>query len=188
MEDKPVTDLDLLPPLEIVSLESLPGWNGAQIATLERQRSDMLVNSVGSAAIATTAGTGAFLFLCLYILGLFSLPYDFVGTLIAGFATVIFGAGFGIMWEKHARYVREYRQLTTPPQLQLGAGTESRYFDMAKLTNEMSVDLNITMENEMRKDPSERNLKELQRKYALLSDNIEEIKAWANGGLKPKTD
>lgn len=186
MEDKPVTDLVLLPPLELTSLESLPKPCSAELALQKKER---------DLALSEAAKT----YTMVLISGIFTGLYGWVAilawlhtSLTLAILTSVFFVGISAMLVAFLRLfvqeVRAYRQIEISPQLQLGADTESRYFDMAKLTNEMSVDLNITMENEMRKDPSERNLQELKRKRALLSENIEEIKAWANGGLKPKID
>ncbi len=188
-EEKPVTDLELLPHLEIVSLESLPKPCSTELILWEQQRRGMVVQMATNTFVGTIFGVGVLASICGYIWALLNISSAI--SLVIGLFSVVCLPVMGILLigvlERHARDVRAYRQMVVLPQLQIGAGTESRYFDMAKLTNEMSVDLNIKMENEMRKDPSERKLKELQRKRMLLSENIEEIKAWANGTLKPKT-
>jgi hypothetical protein len=186
MEDKPVTALVLLPPLSLIQPESLPTKCSQELTSLTKQRESALRQLRGSLAVTSIASVSATFFLFVTFLAWLQ-PASFLISLIMTLVSAVLSYISILALRWHTGDVKEYRQIIISPQLQLGAANESRYFDMAKLTNEMSVDLNIKIENEMRKDPSERNLQELKRKRALLSGNIEEIKVWANSGLKPKT-
>ncbi|TSC84922.1 MAG: hypothetical protein G01um101413_306 [Parcubacteria group bacterium Gr01-1014_13] len=185
-DDKPVTALVLLSPLELIPVESLPKPCTEELALLNKERGAVYFSACENLFLSAISGplSGLYWGLC-YLLWFSQAP------LFISLFVMLVCIGLSAVWVFLSRaFVRDWRELqqqVIPPQLQLDVDNESRYFDMAKLTNEMSADLNIKIENEMRKGPGERNLKELQRKRALLSENIEEIKVWANGGRKPKT-
>lgn len=193
MDKKPVTDLVLLPSLELIPLESLPKHRREMLALEQKRRAEALVEA-NKSIVATSV-----MMLCTGIFGWGFILGLVHGSLIALWFTGAFGAIMaglsGAMAKISASQVRAWRQ-PIPPQLQLDADNEARLTDMANLTNTQILDWNRDVEDAKAKKQGlgGRFLQGLKMRRELLSENIKEVKCFQEGPIlpikpgKPKTN
>ncbi len=175
MEEKPVTDLVLLPPLDLIPLESLPKRRREELALLKKERGQALRQVVYSSAATLAVGiiTGLYGWACL-MLWLESAPLilSLLVTLICG----ILSACSVFLVRESAREARAYRQMVITPQLQIDVGSEILLPDVVKRTNAQIADWNMAAEGVIRHDLGGRHLQPLQIQRGVLSTRIARIK------------
>jgi hypothetical protein len=186
MEDKPVTALVLLRPLELIEVKSLPNGSTKDLVSKKQERRLMLDEIYKSSIVTGASVLCAVLSLVVLVLLTNSLlTFLFVAAFFSG------ATGYTLIaLERLNSELRAFRQKVITPELQVGAENELVLSEMAALTNTQIVSWNKRAECAPSQVIDKRFLQGLQKERALLSTNIEEVKRLAEyikkDGCEPK--
>jgi len=178
MEEKPCTDLVVLPSLQLIPLESLPKRRGEELVSLKNTRADSFGEAVGSFALSFMLGLYAALWALVLFLSLVN-PAPFVITLIALFVCAGSSTASGFLFRNFMRELRIYRQAAISPQLKTNAEAEAMLLDAAKETNAQIAEWNVAAQKATEHDLGGRYLRSLKQYRADLSARTEKIKQLA---------
>lgn len=134
MEKKPVTDLVLLPSLELIPTESLSTGCSEELALLKMERERMLGPITYIGVITFVVGVWTGLIAWATLLSWYG-HVSFWLLLLNTVLCAVFPAGLSLLVPRFVSDVRKYRQKAIPPQLKADAKAELILSDAAKRLN-----------------------------------------------------
>ena len=184
---KPVTDLVLLPPLELIPIESLPQQRSQELGLLNKERREMLKGAVAGHIATLVIGSLAGLFglaSLLAVIGHESIMLFFLMILCCMIFSVI--TVYSLL-PIFIRDVRAYQQTAIPPQLKIDAEAEMLLSDTARRVNAQIAKWNTAAEGAVGHDVGERYLRLLKTNRDAISARVAQIKKLAARQNKPTT-
>lgn len=190
MDDKPVTDLVLLPPLGLIPVESLPKRCSEELASLKYQRK-LALSRLRTSLVVTSGFSVSTVFVSYLAFLAWAGGAPIVISLLITASLVVLATASVFFMRDHALDARRYQEIEISPQLQIGAENERVLSEMVQLTNTQIISWNKRTECAPAEDIDKRFLKGLKNERLLLSANIEKVKSVAKAieqdGFERKT-
>lgn len=143
MERKPVTDLAVLPSLELIPTESLPARRGEELALLKKERKTALGAVISTGSLTPVIGLFTVIYAWVTFLAWSSAHAPLALILLVTLISIGFSVFSVVLMREFASDVRKYWQTAIPPQLETDVKAEIIISDAAKRLNGQIAEWNI---------------------------------------------